>query len=285
MSLPAALLAQTIDDHIAWMIAWTRVACYEQQAPDAAGAEPLAEPESFAAWRNEASKTLQDQPMLTRLVGQYDQLHRLARLVILKTPEDTSVAAKDYDAVAEKYQELITGLRRLERALATAESGLDTLTGLRSRAGMRDDLTRDLSRFQRTAKPFCLAMLDIDFFKKVNDTYGHENGDRVLSAIANFVGRNVRPFDDAWRWGGEEILLCLKETDVETGKLALERLRSGLEKMPIKLQDGTEITVTASFGLAAVNMDSTIDNLLLRVDKALYSAKANGRNRVEIAGE
>ena len=125
--------------------------------------------------------------------------------------------------------------------------------------------------------------MDIDFFKKVNDTYGHDNGDRVLSATANFISRHLRSFDDAWRWGGEEFLLCLKEADLATGKLALERLRSGLEKNPIKLVDGREITVTASFGIAVVSKEATIDTLLKTADQALYRAKANGRNRIESA--
>ena len=280
--LSASLLAQTIDDHIAWMAAWTRAAFYERQ-DHTARVEALPMPESFAVWRSDAAKTLQDQPALDKLTGLYDQLHRLARLVVLKAPEGMPIAMGDYDAVVAKYEELITGLRRMERALATAESGLDTLTGLRSRFGMRDDLTRELSRFLRSSKPFCLALMDIDYFKKVNDTYGHENGDRVLSATANHISRSLRPFDDAWRWGGEEILLCLKEADSVVGQLVLERVRSGLEKLPIKLKDGREMSITASFGFATAAKDSTIDDLLLKADKALYAAKAKGRNRVEAA--
>jgi diguanylate cyclase (GGDEF)-like protein len=147
---------------------------------------------------------------------------------------------------------------------------------------MRDDLTRELSRFQRSGKPFCLALMDIDYFKNVNDTYGHENGDRVLSAVANHTSRSLRPFDDAWRWGGEEFLLCLKEADLSAGVLALERVRAGLAKMPIKLSDGSAINVTASFGIAAAR-DATIDDMLAQADKALYSAKSAGRNRIETA--
>jgi len=281
-SLSAALLAQTIDDHIAWMVAWNRVAFFDNQNRQT-HAEELSAPESFALWRQEAVKVLQDQPALDRLLAQYDQLHRMARLVILKAPEDGTLSMGDYDSVSLKYQEFVAGLRRLERALATAASGLDTLTGLRSRSGMRDDLTRELSRFQRSGKPFCLALMDIDHFKKVNDTYGHDNGDRVLSAVANHTSRSLRPFDDAWRWGGEEILVCLKEADLTAGTAALERVRTSLEKSPVKLSDGQSITVTASFGIVAATKDATIDGLLEQADKALYRAKAGGRNRIEPA--
>jgi diguanylate cyclase len=278
--LSAALLAQTIDDHIEWMSVWTRSAFYERQG-HTVSAESLPAPESFAKWRSEAVKTVQDQPALNKLVGQYDQLHRLAKLAILKTPEGIPVEVNDYDSVVLKYQELITGLRRLERALAAAESGLDSLTGLRSRQGMRDDLMREICRFLRTGKPFCLALMDIDYFKNVNDTYGHDNGDKVLSSVSNYISRSIRPFDEAWRWGGEEILLCLKEVDMRTGKSVLERVRAGLEKLPIKLINGNEINVTASFGIVVVDNEATVDNLLAKADKALYSAKTYGRNRIE----
>lgn len=279
-SLSSSLLSQTIDDHIAWMAVWTRFALYGTQNATEQQDCP-APPESFAAWRSSALKSMQDQPALEKVVGYYDQLHRIARLALLKATEDSGIIASDYDAVSAKYQELIVGLRRIERAQATADSGLDSLTGLRSRIGMRDDLAKEQTRYQRTGKPFCLAFADIDYFKKVNDTYGHENGDRVLAAVSNHLIRNLRPFDDAWRWGGEEILLCLKEADLSAGNLALERVRAGLEKMDIKLADGQSIHVTASFGLVAASVDSTIDGLLLQADKALYKAKAAGRNRIE----
>jgi diguanylate cyclase len=281
-SLPAALLAHMIDDHIAWMTAWSRIAFYETE-DHATLAESLPMPDSFTVWRREVAKSLQDQPALDRLVGLYDQMHRIARLAILKAPDGSPVTRGDYDSVASKYQEFITGLRRFERALSTAASDLDTLTGLRSRSGMQDDLMRELSRFQRSNKPFCLALMDIDHFKNVNDTHGHDDGDRVLMAVANLVSRTLRPFDDAWRWGGEEFLLCLKETDLAGGCIALERVRTGLEKNPIKLNDGRTVTVTASFGIVLATKDATADSLLARADQALYRAKAGGRNRIESA--
>jgi diguanylate cyclase len=274
-SLSSSLLAQTIDDHIVWMEQFARAACFKSVR-----AIEVTEPDSFALWRAEATKSLHDQPALAKLIELYDQMHRMARLVLLKGPE-SPVIASDYDSVAVKYREFILGLRRLERALATAASGLDPLTGMRSRTGMMEDLTRELSRFQRNGKPFCIALMDIDHFKKVNDTYGHDNGDRVLSAAANHLSRSLRPFDDAWRWGGEEFLVCLKEADQAAGILALERVRASLEKLPIKLGDGNAINITASFGIVAVTPDATADSLIEQADKALYRAKTQGRNRIE----
>ena len=279
-SLSASLLAQTIDDHITWMATWSRLACCVSQA----SAEALVLPESFSLWRREAAKEMQDQPALDRLVALFDQMHRAARLVLLKTSEGQTLSPHDYDSVSLKYQEFIMGLRRVERALAAAASGLDILTGLRSRSGMQEDLIREWNRFQRTGKPFCLALIDIDHFKKINDAHGHESGDRVLVAVANHISRSLRSFDDAWRWGGEEFLLCLKEVDLAAGLSVLERLRSSLEKTPIKISAALAVPVTASFGITVARPDVAIEALLEQTDKALYRAKEKGRNRVE-AGE
>ncbi len=277
-----SLLTQTIDEHILWMAAWSRLAlAHGQQRVDAA--DVLAAPASFTEWKRLAESDLSSQPIIHRLSELYDQMHLTARLVSLKAPEDGPISVGDYETVASKYQEFMIGLRRVERALATANSGLDTLTGLRSRLGMRDDLARELSRSLRSDKPFCVALMDIDHFKKVNDTYGHDNGDRVLSAVANHITRNLRSFDDVWRWGGEEFLLCLKDADLAVGVMALERVRSALAIAPIKLSDGKLISVTASFGVMQTAKDISIDQLLVQVDKALYKAKEGGRNRIEPA--
>jgi diguanylate cyclase (GGDEF)-like protein len=262
------------------LTAWSRIACFETtQHADHAAALPT--PESFVNWRNEATQMLQDQPAIKQLVETYDQLHRMARLTILKAPEGSAVSRGDYVAVTLKFQEFIEGLRRVERAIAAAESGLDNLTGLRSRAGMQNDLTREMSRFKRNGKPFCVALMDIDYFKKINDSYGHDCGDKVLVAVANFVSRCLRPVDDVWRWGGEEFLLCIKEADLVNGAIALERVRGGLEKLPVHLGDGRTIKITASFGITTSTKETTIDDLLKQADQALYRAKEEGRNRVE----
>ena len=182
-----------------------------------------------------------------------------------------------------KFHELFQGLRRLEHALSEAASGLDVLTGLRSRLGMEEDLERERDRFVRGGKPFCLVIMDIDHFKKVNDTHGHDAGDQILAGVADHISRNLRPFDDAYRLGGEEFLLCLKETDETGGLVALERVRQTLAEQPFPLADGTSLNITASFGLISSQRNCAIDVMLARADQALYRAKKDGRNRVIVA--
>lgn len=283
LSSGSDLLSHSIDEHIGWLAAWHRLAFLDPGAR-IEGDRLLAPSQRFTQWRESVLQSLpQDQPAIEKLIALHDQLHTFARLVLMKTPADESVGRKDYDAVIAKYQELMLGLRRLERALSTAASGIDVLTGLRSRIGLLDDLSREQNRFSRSGRPFCIALMDIDHFKNINDSYGHEAGDRVLAAIANHVSRDLRSFDDAYRWGGEEFLLCLKEVDLEKGLLVLERLRSGIEKNPVILADGKNISVTASFGLAVSMMDASPDALIRAADQALYRAKKEGRNRVMTA--
>jgi diguanylate cyclase (GGDEF)-like protein len=280
--LTSGSLSQAVDDHLDWLAEWHRLAFFDP-GPRAEQAKKLAPPPSFPVWYQSAIKSLpQDQPAIDHLAIMHDQLHTLARLVLMKTPDGEPLARKDYEAVLGKYEEFMQGLRRLERAFAVAASGLDLLTGLRSRVGLQEDLQREYSRFLRTEKPFCVAIMDVDHFKIINDTYGHDAGDRVLASVADHVSRSLRPFDDAYRLGGEEFLLCLKEADLATGLKVLERLRASLEKLPITLTSGPAINVTASFGLTAGAKDIAIEEMLHRADQALYRAKNQGRNAIVV---
>jgi diguanylate cyclase len=277
-------LAAVLDEHLDWLTAWHRLA-FIVTIGRATALTGLLPPASFISWYRHAAETLpEEQPVLDRLAVLHDQMHTLARLVLMKTPDGQGLALEDYQAVIGKFQGFIGGVRRLERAFAVAASGLDTLTGLRSRVGMADDVAREFDRFQRTGKPFCLAIVDIDHFKQVNDTYGHDVGDQVLAATADVISRQIRSFDDAYRLGGEEFMLCLKETTLADAQIGLERLREALAGWPIPLVSGQPpLRITASFGLASVAHGASLDALLHAADQALYQAKRGGRNRVVVA--
>jgi len=271
------LLAQLIDDYILWFVNWHRAAPNNRTGA-------LQPPARFAIWHSEVTKSLSgEQPAIEHLTTLQEQLHTLVKLVLMKTPDSQAFDRKDDESIVTKYLELMQELRRFERAFAMAASNLDPLTGLRTRLALPQDLDREISRSARSQRPFFVAVMDIDHFKKVNDTYGHDNGDRVLVAAANLITRNLRAHDDAYRLGGEEFLLCLKETDAAGSMLGLERLRAGLEKLSITLADGQTVSVTASFGMVACSDIIKADALLRKADEALYRAKHEGRNRVVVA--
>lgn len=277
----SGLLSQTIDAYIGWLAAWHRRVFVKSTEDDA---QELEASSCFDAWCRNAARSLpQDQPAVEKISLLHEQLHTLARLVLMKVPEGQTLDRKDYESVMAKYQELMQGLRRLERAFSVAASGLDPLTGLRSRTGLQEDMIREQNRFMRAGRPFCLALMDIDHFKSINDTFGHDAGDKVLAAVADHVSRDLRSFDDAYRWGGEEFLLCLKDADQAIGAMVLERLRARLAEKPISLADGKVVPVTASFGFGVSRLDTSPEDLIRAADQALYRAKTSGRNRVEIA--
>jgi diguanylate cyclase len=275
-------IARVVDDHIDWFVAWHRLAFIVTTGRDEQ-AKTFLPPDGFIAWfKGPARQLPQDQPIIDRLAVLHDQMHTLARLVLMKTPDGQHVNETDYNAVTGKYHAFMNGLRQLERAFTVAASGLDLLTGLRSRVGLVEDLLREQSRFVRTNQPFCLAIADIDHFKSINDTHGHDVGDHVLAATADIISRSIRTFDDAYRLGGEEFLICLKETDAVVAQQVIERLRNTLATTPIAVAGKAPLTVTASFGLLEAKREQSIEEMLHSVDQALYRAKKAGRNRIEI---
>ena len=266
-------LSQLIDDYILWLTAWHGFAMAEGD-DRAEFLKPIDAPPSFIAWQSSAANFYpQDQPAIEQIVELQDQLHTLARMVVMNTAEHGRIGTQTDAGVVVKYQELMKALRRLERAFAAAASGLDTLTGLRTRKGLLADIEREISRFKRTDRPFCLVIADVDHFKKINDSYGHDVGDRVLASVADHVSRSLRAHDDAYRIGGEEFLLCFKEADLTAGHVVIERLRKVLREKPILGPEGEKLAVTLSFGLVVSTKDAKAEELLRRADHALYRAK------------
>jgi diguanylate cyclase len=281
---PTAGLAAVVDEHLRWLTRWQRAAFFTAETGlQAAGEVPI--PRAFLDWVLAVKRSeLTDQPAVDRLVTLHEQVHRLARLILLRSLEGEPPTLAAYDGFIARFDEFMIQLRRFERAFSMAGSGIDLLTGLRNRTGLSEELGREINRFRRTGNPFCIAICDLDRFKSVNDTYGHESGDRVLVAAAGVVDRGIRSFDEAFRLGGEEILILLKDTGVSEGLQVVERLRQDLAETPVQLADGRIIRVTASFGLAESRADLAVDGLMEEADRALYAAKHQGRNRVVLAG-
>lgn len=162
------------------------------------------------------------------------------------------------------------------RALATR----DELTGLPNRRYLAETMRLRCLNAQRTGHPLLLAQLDLDWFKVINDTYGHAAGDTALQAFAQAVTAQVRGPDILARWGGEEFILLMSETGVAEGDLVLERVRSAVANTPVVLPEGGRIDLTVSMGVTQWRPGETAEALLQRADAALYEAKRQGRNRV-----
>ncbi len=160
----------------------------------------------------------------------------------------------------------------------------DSLTGLPNRRAIEDWATRQLSGAIRYGFSFLVVLADLDHFKSVNDTYGHDAGDTVLKKFAEILRANSRRSDICGRIGGEEFLFVLTHTTQDNAKIVIERIRAELQAAKFDF-DGTSLTVTASFGLASFDglQHADFNRLVTQADVALYAAKRAGRNRMEIA--
>lgn len=158
----------------------------------------------------------------------------------------------------------------------------DELTGLSNRRDMMERLEREVGRYERNNHPFAVIMADVDHFKNVNDTYGHVCGDHMLRLIAKTLTSNVQKRDSVSRWGGEEILILLPETDLHEAEGIAERLRKEVEQLCLTSDKG-DVRVTLSMGVAQYLPEGTTKDLINSADKYLYKAKDAGRNRVDSA--
>ena len=215
-------------------------------------------------------------------------------IVLLTSKDDLVNVVAGLDAGADDYltkpcdanelrARIAIGSRivNLELRLRAARD-TDSLTGLWNRRALTATANTELARVQRNGTGMSVVLLDVDHFKQVNDSYGHHIGDQALCLVATTVLQNVRPYDVVGRWGGEELLLLLPNTAIEDAAVVAERVRASIYATPLALENGQQIRLAASFGVASIEAsdNDTLDALIQHADTALYQAKAAGRNRI-----
>lgn len=187
---------------------------------------------------------------------------------------------KNLESSEKKYRilskELETKNQLLETAVAT-----DTLTGLKNRQFFNQKVNEEVERFKRYDTKLSILMIDIDYFKRINDTYGHAIGDEVLKKISNELQKQLRAVDLVARWGGEEFIVLLPETELDSAISVSEKLRKKIEML---VHENSEV-VTISIGISMLSESESIDSWINRADKALYQAKKQGRNRYCVSTE
>lgn len=158
----------------------------------------------------------------------------------------------------------------------------DALTGIPNRLGYEHRIAQEFARWKRFQNPLMLVVCDVDFFKRINDDYGHSAGDKALKTIAKILSKNIRETDYLARYGGEEFVLMMPGASLETAKMLGEKLRDAIEKSGFHFK-GEPLTITMSFGIAEFKKDDIPIKVFERADAALYEAKETGRNKVVIA--
>jgi two-component system, cell cycle response regulator len=258
-----------------WSVPWD-LAILDRKLPDMDGVEL-------------AQKLKENSDFRTRyiimLTGEAEQEDKI---------EGLESGADDYITKPFQYRELLARIRAGERIVNLQKELLETnkrlellsitdgLTKLHNHRYFQDELARAFEESQRYQRPLSLAMIDIDFFKKVNDTYGHAVGDEVLKRAAALFRDSVRSTDLVARYGGEEFAVMMPETVLNDGITFAEKIRALIEGTPIDTQAGP-IAATVSIGVASVphSRINTHKELIIAADKALYRAKKSGRNQVQ----
>jgi diguanylate cyclase len=170
-------------------------------------------------------------------------------------------------------------IAELEKALAEARelACIDPLTGALNRRGFDDAYLRELARARRSGIPFALAHIDLDDFKHLNDTLGHQAGDRALVHLVDSLHKSMRPSDILCRFGGEEFVLILPETDLDKASAAISRF---LCEFSVQAIPGTDCAMTFSAGVVVQSLDESLEDAIQRADAATYAAKHAGKNCV-----
>lgn len=227
---------------------------------------------------------LEQQQRLNRLVRISDGYHQITHSRNLTLVEHYERQLRRLEKITRISDHYHDSLREASAALEEAAM-TDTLTGLRNRRYLMEQLKKESLRGDRQGEYFALAILDIDFFKAINDRFGHEAGDVTLAHVARAIQASIRGYDICGRWGGEEFLIVLPDTNLADAWRVVERVREAITEISLdclEQEDQSSPQVTASIGLAVHQPGESYSAALDRADTALYAAKANGRNRTEV---
>jgi diguanylate cyclase (GGDEF)-like protein len=235
------------------------------------------------SWREGAYQTvLKDNALLAGIDDRLQRLDRAADRLAVAVSREGRLGSDEFSGFVEEAAAVARDLRRLIGDLWNRLANIDPLTGLGNRPAMLRRLNIESERHARTRQPCCIAILDLDGFKPINDTLGHGAGDAVLRSLGGLLAASLRPYDAVFRFGGDEFVLCLPNTDPRTAWAIAERLRLRVADWSIPTKHNQPMQVTVSIGLSALSGDQSVETALEAADQALYAAKRNGRNTLVV---
>ena len=238
---------------------------------------------AFGKWyANTTNDYIRGHPGFADMGRHHRHMHTVAHKLAKLVKADKSISPKLYREFVVAVDKFKFSVRVVLLEARDMLRYTDSLTGLANRHMMKVQLNQEWERASRRDSLCSISMMDLDRFKLVNDTYGHAVGDVVLKIVARYMAAHLRRYDQVFRYGGEEFLILLPDTDPEQAGRALTRLRRGIAQQPIDVGHGKELTVTASFGVAALDCNLPPARSIEHADEALYIAKEAGRNRVHV---
>ena len=276
-------LEVTIAAHLAWFKQINRILVCANQVNKADLSEDSHLRTHFGQWYySQEPNPLRENLDFLALGPTQQAMHDVTRLALLEVLDKRRPETELYDQCIDLALRLNTMLRRIQLDIIGELLTTDSLTGCASRRGMLTRLREEQERSLRIQRPCSLCLLDFDHFKRVNDERGHPAGDAVLRQSLRFITGVLRKYDSIYRYGGEEFLICLPGSPMKDAWQVIERIRSGLESLPIRLPTGETMYVTASFGLAEMHPRRPVEEAIADADMALIQAKESGRNRIEL---
>ncbi|MBI1423765.1 MAG: diguanylate cyclase [Gammaproteobacteria bacterium] len=229
----------------------------------------------------EAGDAIHSNPEFKALEASHKTMHDEARELVEAFQSFNEVELSKYRRLSEKQQELMKLLVSLRDGIIGQQHSFDPLTGLINRKSIRLILEKNHAQSLRYNSPYAIAMLDIDFFKSINDTHGHLGGDEVLKALSRYLSSTLRDSDSISRYGGEEFLILLPNSTRDISFKILERIREGISQLSIRFENA-DIKLTVSIGFSCFEARESVSNLIKHADAALYVAKSEGRNKVVV---
>ena len=236
----------------------------------------------FGRWYYvEAPAELRELPAFAEMEAQHALLHRIAAAMARRQAARQPIPPDEYQQFVVAEEAVRRELGSLRHEIQDILRSTDPLTGAFGRARLLPELRGWRELAAHDVQPCCLAFMDVDHLKSINDVHGHTVGDRVLCGLVEYVTRHLRRYDKIFRYGGDEFLLPLPATDLQQAEHLAERIRAGIADVPFVVSaDGQPIHATASFGIAALDPDISVEESIDRADRALLQAKTTGRNRV-----
>lgn len=237
---------------------------------------------NFGRWyHGNLPNELRNSPEFSQLGDMHRRFHEKIRQAALCHEKGDPIPPDLCEELLTSQSDLLLALNQYLMEVIEGDQLFDPLTGLLNRLEMGTLLAREQARSERSGAPSTLAIADLDFFKNVNDRYGHEAGDGVLKETSACLASALRPYDLLFRIGGEEFLFCFPDTDLAEAHRICERIRQKVESLKVRVAPDLVVSITTSIGLAPLETGKAVSHSLRRADLALYAAKAGGRNLVK----
>jgi diguanylate cyclase len=278
-TLSTDMIVAEIESLLDWRLSITRQCFFPGSAGKAA--DPNA-PAALLAWcKKEADRNAIDRKVAEHLEAVYTDLCQAAQALLAHCSSGAVPTLPLYDAFENGLESYITQIRRLQADVSDSVVAVDPVTGLRTVAGMRNDIKREQDRFDRKGTSFSIASVEIDNLTELQAKFGRREQDVIYANVAQLIARTVRSFDDAYYLGKGEYLIVLKHVEFMDACSVMDRLRGEIENTPVLMHNGEKLRITASFGIAEAMQRESADLAVENAKSALRSARDDGGNRVK----